>query len=194
MKILERLIAAYARAVLARPGLFLVALAVLTALSVWAASLLTINTNQLDLISQDLQAVKDVKRVVDMVGGAGHLIIGVRGADEKNIKGVADDINDMLQADKEHIRHVTYKLDTSFVRQKAPMFVETKDLEEIHTQGMAKIKDAIRRASPFFVELKKTEPYQPHLDPIIDKYKRVGKKSITDDYYISEDKKMSSLM
>ncbi len=194
MKILERLIAAYARAVLARPGLFLVALAVLTALSVWAASLLTINTNQLDLISQDLQAVKDVKRVVDMVGGAGHLIIGVRGADEKNIKGVADDINDMLQADKEHIRHVTYKLDTSFVRQKAPMFVETKDLEEIHTQGMAKIKDAIRRASPFFVELKKTEPYQPHLDPIIDKYKRVGKKSITDDYYISEDKKMVLLV
>ncbi len=194
MKILERIIAAYARAVLARPGLFLLGLSVLTALSVWAASQLTINTNQLDLISQELQAVKDVKRVVDMVGGAGHLIIGVRGSDEKNIKAVADDINAMLEADKEHIRHVTYKLDTSFVREKAPMFVETKDLEEIHTQGMAKIKDAIRRASPFFVELKKTEPYQLHLDPIIDKYKRVGKKSITDDYYISEDKQMVLLV
>lgn len=194
MKIIERLIAAYARVVLAYPGALLLLLTVLTGLSVWAASLLTINTNQLDLISQDLQAVKDVKRVVDMVGGAGHLIIGVRGSDEATIKGVADDINDMLVADKAHIRHVTYKLSTEFIRQKAPMFVDTKDLEEVRRQGMLKIKDAIRRASPFFVEIKETKPYEHTLDPIIDKYKKVGKKSIADDYYISEDKQMVLLV
>ena len=191
---IERLIAAYARVVLAYPGVLLALLTVLTGLSVWAASFLTINTNQLDLISQELQAVKDVKRVVDMVGGAGHLIIGVRGSDEKTIKGVADDINAMLQADKAHIRHVTYKLDTAFIREKAPMFAETKDVEEVKRQGMLKIKDAIRRASPFFVEIKETKPYELTLDPIIEKYKKVGKKSIADDYYISEDKQMVLLV
>lgn len=190
----QRLIAAYARLLLKRPGTLLIALLLVTLVSLWAASKLTINTNQLDLISQDLQAVKDVKRVVDMVGGAGHLMIGVRGSDEKNIKAVADDINDMLLADKAHIRHVTYKISTEFVRQKAPMFVQTPDLEEIHRQGMLKIKDLIRRNSPFFVEIKETKPYEPNIQPIIDKYKKVGKKSIADDYYISEDKQMVILV
>ena len=194
MKIIERLIAAYARVVLAYPGALLALLTVLTGLSIWAASFLTINTNQLDLISQELQAVKDVKRVVDMVGGAGHLIIGVRGSDEATIKAVADDINELLVADKANIRRVAYKLSTEFIRQKAPMFAETKDVEEVRRQGMLKIRDAIRRASPFFVEIKETKPYEMSVQPIIDKYKKVGKKSIADDYYISEDKQMVLLV
>ncbi len=186
--------AAYAQLLLRRPGTLLLIVAALTAISLWAASHLTINTNQLDLISQDLQAVKDVKRVVDMVGGAGHLILAVRGSDEQTIKGVADDLNGLLEADKAHIRHVVYKISTEFVRQKAPMFVQTADLEEIRKQVTAKIKDVIRRGSPFFIELKPTKPYELTLDPIIDKYKKVGKKSIADDYYISEDKQMVILI
>ncbi|HEY8209315.1 MAG TPA: hypothetical protein VIG99_17625, partial [Myxococcaceae bacterium] len=64
----------YADLLTSRPGRVLLGLVVLTALSGWAAFHLRINTNQLDLISQDLEEVKDVKRVIDMVGGAGHLI------------------------------------------------------------------------------------------------------------------------
>ncbi len=194
MKLAQRLIAAYAALLLRRPGTLLIALIVVTAASVWAASRLTINTNQLDLISQDLQAVKDVKRVVDMVGGAGHLIIPVRGNDEKLLKATADDLAAALLADKKHIRAVTDKLSAEFVLAKAPMFVETPDLAEIKRQAMLKIKDTIRRNNPMFVELRPTPPFEPKLDPIIDKYKRVAKKSITDDYYISEDHKMILLV
>lgn len=194
MKLVERLVAAYAALLLRRPGTLLLALIVVTAASVWGASRLTINTNQLDLISQDLQAVKDVKRVVDMVGGAGHLIIPVRGNDEKLLKATADDLADRLKADKKHIRSVSYKLSTEFILSKAPLFVETPDLAEIKRQAMLKIKDTIRRNNPMFVELRPTPPFEPKLDPIIDKYKRVAKKSITDDYYISEDRKMILLV
>ena len=190
MKFVERAILAYAGLLLRRPGTLLSVVVVATLASLWAGSQLTINTNQLDLISQDLQAVKDVKRVVDMVGGAGHLIIGLRGRDEATLKGVADDLAAALKADTKHIRTAVHKIDTSFVRTNAPMFVETADLAEVRRQGMLKIKDTIRRNSPFFLEIKPTPPYEPTLDPIIEKYKRVGKKSIADDYYISDDRLM----
>ena len=46
----------------------------------------------------------------------------------------------------------------------------------------------------FEIEIRETKPYEVTLDPIIEKYKRVGKKTITDDYYISDDKKMTLLV
>ncbi len=190
MKLADRIAAAWADFIVARPWQVVLGLLVLTAASAYAATQLRINTNQLDLISQDLQAVKDVKRVVDMVGGAGHLILALRGKDEKVLKQVADELHATWKPDKEQFRNIAYKVDISFVRDKAPLFVETKDLEEIRRQVMLKVRDTIRRASPFFVEIKETKPYELTLDPIIDKYKRVGKKSIADDYYISDDKQM----
>lgn len=194
MKHSHRVMEAWADLLIRRPGTILLAVLVLTGLSGWAATRLTINTNQLDLISQDLRAIQDVKRVVDMVGGAGHLIIAFRGRDEKAIKQVADDLNAALLADTANIRKIQFKFDTSFLIEKAPLFVETADLEEIRKQVTAKIKDTIRRNSPFFVEIKETKPYELKLDPIIDKYKKVGKKSIADDYYISDDKQMVLLV
>ncbi|MBM4342264.1 MAG: MXAN_6521/LA_1396 family lipoprotein [Deltaproteobacteria bacterium] len=190
MKLADRIAAAWADFIVARPWQVVLGLLALTVASAYAATLLRINTNQLDLISQDLQAVKDVKRVVDMVGGAGHLILALRGKDEKVLKQVADDLHATWKPDKTQFRNIAYKVDISFVRDKAPLFVETKDLEEIRRQVMLKVRDTIRRASPFFIEIKETKPYELTLDPIIEKYKRVGKKSIADDYYISDDKQM----
>jgi len=185
---------AWADQLVRRPGSILIALLLLTGLSVWGALRLTINTNQLDLISQQLRAIQDVKRVVDMVGGAGHLIIAFRGSDEAVLKQVADDMNAALVADTERIRKIQYKFDTTFLIEKAPLFVQTPDLEEIRRQVTAKIKDTIRRNSPFFVEIQETKPLELNLDPIIDKYKKVGKKSIADSYYISDDKQMVLLV
>ena len=194
MKIADRVASAWANFIVARPWQVVLVLLGLSLASGYAASTLTINTNQLDLISQDLQAVKDVKRVVDMVGGAGHLILALRGKDEKTLKAVADDLNAQWEPDKTNFRHIAYKIDISFIRDKAPLFVQTKDLEEIRRQAMLKIRDTIRRASPFYVAIKETKPYEMTLDPIIDRYKRVGKKSIADDYYISDDKQMALMV
>lgn len=194
MKYLERLIAAYADLLVRRPGALLVALLLVGAASVYGALQLTVNSNQLDLISQDLQPVKDVKRVVDMVGGAGHLILALRGNDEKVLKATADEVAAQLKADKEGIRSVAYKLSTQFILDRAPLFVETPDLAEVKRQGMAKLKDVIRRNSPFYIEIKETKPVEINIDAIIEKYKRVGKKNIADDYYISDDRQMVLLV
>jgi uncharacterized protein len=185
---------AYAEMLVRRPGTVMTVLLLLLGLALWGTSKLTINSNQLDLISQDLQEVKDVKRVIDMVGGSGFFMIGLRGDDEATLKRVADDVAKMVSEDKEHARSVTYKIPVEFVQNNMVLFVKTEDLAEGKRRIMAFLKDQIRRANPFYIEIKKTEPVKLDLQDLVDKYSSVGNKSIADDYYISQDRKLLLLL
>ncbi|PTL81312.1 RND family transporter [Vitiosangium sp. GDMCC 1.1324] len=185
-----RLALAYAGLLVRRPGLVLLVLLALFGVSLWGTTKLTINSNQLDLISQDLPEVKEVKRVIDMVGGSGYLMLALRADSEPTLKKVADDIAAKLMADKEHVRFITYKVPVEFVQQNMALFIKTEDLVEGKRRIMAWLKDQLRRNNPFFIEIQKTEPVKLELTDLINKYSSVGKKSIRDDYYISNDRKM----
>ena len=79
MTLLHRLVARYLGLVLNRPLMTLAFLGGLAVASgITAKALITVNHNQLDLIDPDFQEVKDVRRLIDMVGGSGHLLIGLR--------------------------------------------------------------------------------------------------------------------
>jgi len=191
---LTKLIGLWTGLVTGRPGLVLALVATVTALSGVAASGLSINTNQLDLISDELQEVKDVKRIDDMIGGTGHLILALRGNDEAALKDTADQVNAYLKADKKRIREVTYRVSVEFLQRNAALFMQTPDLVELKKRVMTKLRDAIKRANPFFFEIKPTKPYELKVQDIIDKYTKIGQKSITDDYYISDDREMVLLL
>ena len=186
----ERVAGAIAQIIMRRPGLVVVTVLSLIALSLWSASQLRLNTNQLDLIDQDLRQVQDVQRVVKMVGGAGHLILALRGSDEVRLKEAADELAKWLEADKERIHHLTYKIDTTFARERAGLFMESGDLVELRGRASAFLKDRVRRASPFFFEIEETQPLELEIDDLVAKYSKVGKRTITDDYWISDDKEM----
>ncbi|MDQ3264081.1 MAG: MMPL family transporter [Myxococcota bacterium] len=194
MSLTQRVATAYANAVVKRPGTFLLALIVLALASGFAASRLSINSNQLDLISQDLQEVKDVKRVIDITGGAGYLIVTLRSEDEAQMKQVADDLAAMMEADKQNVRYVTYKLPVEFIQQNMVLFVKTEDLVEVKKRVNAYLKDQLRRNNPFFIEIQKTEPVKLEVQDIVDKYSKVASRTILDDYNISDDKKMLLLL
>ena len=194
MTVLRTLIDGWLRLLTVRPGALLVGFLLLCSVAGYGASRLTVNTNQLDLISQDLRQVKDVKRVVDMIGGAGHLILALRGNDEKLLMAVSDDINAHLLADKARVRAVTYKVPTEFLRANAAMFMQTADLKELRRRVMLKLRDVLKRASPFYMEIRPTPPVELKTEDIINKYTKVGKKSITDDHYISQDRQMLLLL
>lgn len=195
MNLQTRVASAFASLLIKRPGTIALSLLLLVAVSAYAAATrLTINTNQLDLISQELRQVHDVKRVVDMVGGVGHLIITLRSDDEQALKAVADDLAAELEADKENVRTLTYKISTDFVRERAALFMKTEDLLELKRRVTEKLQDTVRRASPFFFEIVPTPEVELKYDDIVDKYLSVGKKSIVDDYYISLDRKMLILI
>ena len=190
----DRIAKAYARFVVGRPGTVLLFLAVLGGAAAYCASKLTLNTNQLDLISQDLPEVKAVKRVIDMVGGTGHLILALRSNDEAELKAVADDLAVRIKADADHVRTLTYKVPVEFFQENMVLFVKNEDLVEAKSRIMHYLRDQMRRASPFFFELTKSEPRQLDLHDLIEKYNHVGKKSIVDDYYISGDRQMLLLL
>lgn len=184
----------YARFVVGRPAVVLALLLGLGVAAGFAASKLTINTNQLDLISKDLPEVKAVHRIIDMVGGVGHLILALRSDDEKQLKAVSDDLNTLISADKERVRNVTYKVPVEFFQENMVLFVKTEDLAEGKRRIMKYVRDQVKRASPFYFELTKTEPVKLDLQDLVDKYNHIGKKSIVDDYYISGDHKMILLL
>lgn len=190
----NRFALAYAGLMVRRPGLVLLVILALLGISAYGTSKLTINSNQLDLISQDLPEVKEVKRIIDMVGGSGYFMLALRSSDEATLKRVADDLAAKLQADKENVRFITYKLPVEFVQQNMSLFIKTEDLAEGKSRIMRYMKDQLRRNNPFFIELKKTEPVKLDLQDLIQKYSSVGKKSIIDDYYISPDRKMMMML
>ncbi len=176
-----------------RLGLAFVVVVVLVALSAWGTSNLRINTNQLELLPQDLVAVKEAHRVSEMTGGIGFLMLALKGEDPEHMKRVADDLSERLLKMPE-VRRVRLKLDISWVRERIGLYVLTPDLIEARKRLKAKIKDVVRRNNPFHITLRKTEPVKLDLKDIVDKYKQVGKKGIRDDYNISPDRKMVLLL
>ena len=196
---ITRGLAVYAQLLVKFPGRVLLTLIVVGALGTWLTTTLTIEPDQLSLISQDLPEVKEVKRVIDMVGGAGYLQLALRADDEAGLKKLADVINATLLAAKQPdgtpwVRFITYKVPIEFVQENMVLFIRTEDLVEGKKRINAYLKDQLRRNNPFFIELRKTEPVKLDLTDLINKYSSIGKKSIRDDYYISDDKKMMMVL
>ncbi len=189
-----RLLSGYANFVVARPAVVLAMLLGLGVIASFGAARLTINSNQLDLISQDLPEVVEVKRVLDMVGGTGFVMLALRSNEEADMKLAADEVAALLREDKEDVRSVTYKAPVDFVQQNMVLFVQPDDLKEAKRRINKYIHEEIRRTSPFFFELVKTEPPKLDLSDLVAKYNSIGKKSIIDDYYLSRDHKMLLLL
>ena len=196
---ITRAITGYANILVKYPGRVLAALLLIGAVNLYLATRLTLESDQLSLISQDLPEVKEVKRVIDMVGGAGYLQLALRADDEKTLKKLADEINTTLVASKDasgepFVRFITYKVPIEFVQENMVLFIHTEDLIEGKKRINAYLKDQLRRNNPFFIELRKTEPVKLDLTDLVNKYSSIGKKSIRDDYYISDDKKMMMIL
>jgi uncharacterized protein len=161
---LTRWATSYANVIVKHPGKVLLLLLALGAVSGWLTTKLTIESDQLALISQDLPEVKEVKRIIDMVGGAGYLMLAIRGDDVATLKKTSDALNEALLAAKDengqpYVRFITYKVPVQFIQEN-------------------------------MVLIKKTEPVKLELQDLIDKYSSVGNKSIRDEYYLSNDSKM----
>lgn len=185
---------AWVRALLVRPGVTLSVVLVLVVAAAIAASTLTLDTNQLNLLDPGLRQVQDTRRITDMNGGAGFLILALRGKDLDKLKSVADEVAIALRQDEERILSASQMLDSRFLRKNAALFMKTDDLEEVRRRVMAKLRDVVKRASPFFFEIKKTDPVELQLDDILAKYQALGKKRLEEDHYVSADGQMALVM
>ncbi len=186
MKPRKSLLAGLARLLERRLYTSLAIFGVLVVLSAIGGLNLHINTNQLELIPQDLRAVKEAYRVSDMTGGIGFFMIALKGEDEKHLKRVADDLAPQLEALPD-VRYVRYKQNLEFVRKNVGMYVKTKDLAEIRKRLKAKIDDVVERADPLYIDLQGNPEVKFDVSDIVEKYLKLNKKGIADDYYIFRD-------
>ncbi|MHC4391700.1 MAG: efflux RND transporter permease subunit, partial [Planctomycetota bacterium] len=148
---------------------------------------LSIDSNQLNLLDQELPAIKELHRIEKMTGGTGFLMLAIRGDEKVQLKAVADDLAGQLEA-RDNIRKVTYKQEISFVLDNIPMYIETADLDEARKRIKKKIRAEKRKQNPFAIELTETKEVELNFDDLIEKYKSMGKKGIDDDYYISPER------
>ncbi|MEE8410053.1 MAG: MMPL family transporter, partial [Myxococcota bacterium] len=181
------------RLIVRRPGAIAVILLLLTAASVWRVSALEINHNQLDLIPRDLPSVRATREMIDIRGGVGFLLILLRSDDLDHMKRVADDLSERLNA-MEEIRYVRVTQDVAFVQERIGLYIETPDLKEAYKRIRKKIKSVLRKANPFFVELRKTKEVELDLSDLIDKYRAMNKKVIDDPYYVDIKKEVLLLV
>lgn len=178
-----------AGAITRHPGAVAIVLVLVTLLSAWRASRLEINSNQLDLLPQDLPAIQATHQMIDVIGGVGFLMLALKSDDEGHLKAVADDLAARLRSMAE-VRGITYKQDVSFILDRIGLYVETADLEEAYQRIRKKVKATLRAANPFHVQLRETKDEPLVLDDLIAKYRRMNKKSVDDPYYIDDEKEM----
>jgi predicted RND superfamily exporter protein len=185
--VIDKLTRLWCGALLRAPVAVLMAILAVAAVGTVLGTRLTINTNQLDQLDPDIRAVRDTERVIDMSGGAGMLTLALRGQDPELLKRVGDDVAERLGKDPERIRTATAKLPIDFFKAHAAMYLAPEDLAEVKRRTMLWLKDAQKRASPFFFEIKKTEPVKLDISDIQKKYERIGGKSLASEYFLSAD-------
>lgn len=187
------LAARLAALIVRQPGVVSTAILLVVALSGWQASKLTVNHNQLDMLPQELPEVQATKAMTKYIGGVGFLMVALRADDEQHLKAVSDQLAERIEAMPE-VRHVTYKQDVSFVRERIGLLADTQDVEEAYRRIRKKVKAVLAKNNPFHIQLVETQDEPLVLDDIIEKYTKLNKKSITDPYYIDDDKEMLMML
>ena len=111
---------------------------------------------------------------------------------EKKIKSTADILYNELLKNKS-IRYISYRWDTEFLTDRLPLFISSTDLREVRERVNKKIQAEFNKLNPFYINLD-DEEYNPDFTDILNKYQRLAKRDIFDEYNISPDKTMLLLL
>ncbi|MBX7059835.1 MAG: MMPL family transporter [Leptospirales bacterium] len=109
-------------------------------------------------------------------------------AQSQSLKQAAEELGALIQQMPD-VQYASYKVELDLMRRKALYFVRTNDLREGFRRIGLKRDELVERASPFYVDLGQPG-YRLDVGDLIDRYRTVGKKDISDEYNISIDKKM----
>jgi predicted RND superfamily exporter protein len=166
--LLKRFIAVFFRRIVGRHYLLISALSVLlSALSVWViASQWNINSDFKALLPRTSDAYKAMEEVGDRVGSGSALFVVIDSPDaeanKRFAKAYADELRSLPQVALAH-----YHNDKSFFKKHQLLYLQEGDLKELHDRLEEKIRDAKKKANPFFVSLAKPDEDQD--DELFDK-------------------------
>ena len=87
------------------------------------------------------------------------------------------------------VRYIQYKLKLDFLKSRVLYRLEPPDLKEAFRRVSIKRDELIEKADPFYIELE-NKNYKLDLSDIIEKYSKIGKREVVDEYYVSSDRRM----
>lgn len=201
-------------------------------ISLYFAFQLKINSNQLDLLPDELPQIQEARKINTMVGGTGYIILTIKHMEEDEgdklmhkalrykVTGKdkkADEMVEKVKAfEKEHIedykeqlpvlkevsnalydelgkmeevRYIQHKFELDFITRKILYFWETPDLKDAFRRVSIKRDELIEKANPFYIDLGQRN-YNLDLTDLMEKYTKIGKQQIVDEYLVSPDMKM----
>lgn len=150
--IAERLAGAVER----RPWTWVLASGALTALSLAGVVRLEVRSDLVELLPQDYQSVRDLRRITERLGGLGHLSLAVESADLRAAQRFMDDVAALFERDfGARLASVDYRIDAikRFYAAHAPLYMELADLRAIQERVAARVAAERARANPLFVAL-----------------------------------------
>ena len=183
-----------ARHVTRRSLAYTIGFIILTGISILFVKKLDLKSDFVDLLPQDFQSVKDLRKTSAEVGGLGYFSIGIESSDVKASERFADDIAAVLNTQfKDRILYFDYNIKESrkYYTDNGGLFTDYDDLVEIEDRLDRRIRAEKKKANPLFIDITGEIEQDSKLDfkDIEDKYKKdtdAASKYI-DDYYTGED-------
>ena len=137
-KVKSRLFETYAEWVWGHRYLVFILSCLLTAGATHFVSQIRLDSNQASLLPEDTPSVKNLKRVSEIYGGAGHVITVIRGEDyDATLKYINEAAGALSQL--EEVRYVDYKNPITSLDSKILLYAETADLKKIYARLYLKI-------------------------------------------------------
>lgn len=170
-----------------------------------AAVRLELRSSFEELLPDSYRSVRDLRRLVERVGGLGTLVVAVEGDDLKASERFAEDLVVRLRTNlpPDYVQYVEYRVDQqrAFLERNKYLYAELPDLEQIRDRLAARLEEEKYQQSPLAVSLDledaTTEPSPPlDFSDLEAKYRRKVAKldKYTDGYFVGEDDRLLAIL
>lgn len=157
--LLQRSMGALARLGHRRPWQALLLVTLVAALAGVSASRVRLDADLSGLLPKSFDSIRGLEQLQKRFGGIGYVVVVGQGEDLQGLRRFADDAALRLAALPE-VRWVDHKRSGEFLKDRALYFLDTADLQEVHTRLQARYKYEKRKANPLYVKLD-DEPVPP---------------------------------
>ena len=107
------------------------------------------------LIPKDYDSVRTLEDIKERVGGVGSLIVLVECSDSERSETFAEDLATKLRGDsyRDYVNYVDYKRDIDFFKDRALLYMDLEDLEEIQFRVEDRVRQEKAKLSPLYISL-----------------------------------------
>ncbi len=181
----------FIRMVVRRAGWVLLLALACSAVGVYFARHLSIDTDLANLVPDDYPSVQALERLKETVGAESEAAVAIESPSFEANRAFAEDFIPRALAlrgeryDEPYFSRVDYRNDPTFLEDNALYFATPDELDKLETYLRDKIEDAKLEANPFFFDLEDEEEAEP--DTVGQELQAVYDEIVAKEYPISDD-------